>query len=98
VQNRLLTGTRKALFLEIARQPGITTAQLCAYSCARGGSLQRINHHLAGLIDEGFICTSFRDRRGKSHYQITKSKGKRMLKYLQAARPINSHLIDNPVQ
>ncbi|MEB3826260.1 hypothetical protein [Phormidium sp. CCY1219] len=80
-----LTGTRRSLFLAVARQPGITSAQLCAQSCARGGELSRIKHHLAGLIDEGFIAISFRNKRGKSHYQITKSKGKRMLKYLTEA-------------
>ncbi|WP_254566698.1 hypothetical protein [Oscillatoria sp. HE19RPO] len=84
VQNKLLTGTRKLLFLQIAQQPGITSAQLCSNSCARGGNLSRINHHLAGLIDEGFIAISSRNKRGKSHYQITSNKGKRMLQYLQA--------------
>ncbi|MCT7992427.1 hypothetical protein [Laspinema olomoucense] len=83
MQNKLLTGTRKLLFLQIAQQPGITSAQLCSNSCARGGNLSRINHHLAGLIDEGFICTSSRNKRGKSNYQITSTKGKRMLQFLQ---------------
>jgi hypothetical protein len=86
VQNKLLTGTRKLLFLQIAQQPGITCAQLCSNSCARGGNLSRINHHLAGLIDEGFIGISSRNKRGKSHYQITSTKGKRMLQFLQMAQ------------
>ncbi|MBO0349331.1 hypothetical protein J0895_09465 [Phormidium pseudopriestleyi FRX01] len=86
MQNKLLTGTRKLLFLKIAQQPGITSAQFCSDSCARGGQLSRINHHLAGLIDEGFICISSRNKRSKSHYQITSTKGKRMLKYLQATQ------------
>lgn len=85
MNNKLLTGVRRLLFIIIARQPGITSAQLCAYSSARGGHLSRLNHHLSGLIDEEFIYMAFRNKRGQSHYQITKHKGKRMLKYLQQA-------------
>lgn len=85
MNNKLLTGVRRLLFVIIARQPGITSAHLCAYSSARGGHLSRINHHLSGLIDEGFIYAAFRNQHGQSHYQITSRKGKRMLKYLQQA-------------
>ncbi|WP_199249806.1 helix-turn-helix transcriptional regulator [[Phormidium] sp. ETS-05] len=84
MNNKLLTGTRRELFILIAEQPGITPKQLCGYSWSRGGNIHRINHHLSGLLDEGFIAVTMRKK--SPHYQITDSKGQRMLKYLQVPR------------
>ncbi|HIK13501.1 MAG TPA: hypothetical protein IGS52_25120 [Oscillatoriaceae cyanobacterium M33_DOE_052] len=83
MNNKLLTGTRRELFIIIAQQPGITPRQLCSYSSSRGGNIHRINHHLSGLLDEAFIAVTMRKK--SPHYQITPSKGQRMLKYLQGA-------------
>lgn len=83
MNDKLLTGNRKALFLAIVQNPGITKAELCAMSCASGGDLSRIDHHLMGLASEGLIVTTFRGKRGRGTYCIAKGKGERMLRYLQ---------------
>lgn len=85
---KLLTGVRKLLFLTILKNPGITKAQLCAFSQARGGNLQRIGHHLMGLESEGFIEASYVKKQGKFGYFIAKGKGKRMLESLQISGQI----------
>ena len=83
MNDKLLTGNRKALFLSIAQNPGISQAQLCASSYASGGELHRINHHLMGLESEGLIVAVFRGKRGQFRYRIAKGKGEKMLHYLQ---------------
>jgi predicted transcriptional regulator len=83
MNNKLLTGARRALFLEIAKHRQISQSQLCALSYARGGDIQRLNHHLMGLEHEGFIEIVHRGKRGKYQYRITKGKGEKMLQYLQ---------------
>lgn len=85
MNDKLLTGARKQLFLLVAETPLISKADLCAFSWARGGNIQRINHHLCGLLSEGFIRVAHCGKRGKSVYCITKGKGEQMLKFLQQA-------------
>ncbi|NER31423.1 MAG: hypothetical protein F6J89_28350 [Symploca sp. SIO1C4] len=88
MNDKLLTGVRKILFLTIANNPRITQTQLCALSFSRGGDVHRLNHHLMGLESEGFIRVTHRGKRGQFRYTITKSKGKQMLKYLQQSNPL----------
>jgi len=93
MNNKLLTGARKILFLEIAKHRQISQAQLCALTCARGGDIQRLNHHLMGLEHEGFIEIVHRGKRGKYQYRITKGKGEKMREYLWESEPA-----ENPCQ
>lgn len=90
MNNKLLTGVRKTIFLIIAEHPHISQAQLCAYTVARGGKVHRLNHHLMGLEDEGFIQIVQRGKRGQFRYKITKSKGKRMLGQLKIKQSLVS--------
>lgn len=83
MNDKLLTGARKQLFLLVSENPGITQAKLCAFSRARGGEIHRINHHLTGLESEGFIRVTRHRSRGKFQYQITKGKGNQMLQFLR---------------
>ena len=78
----ILTGVRKKLFLLIAESPGISQSELCSLSWSRGGELIRINHHLMGLENEGFINLIEKGRPGHYKYRISNSKGKKMLKSL----------------
>ena len=78
-----LTGVKRSLFLLVARQPGITREDLCAYSIYRGGQLSRINHHLKGLENKGFICSLLRGKKRKHHYIVARGKGERMFQSLQ---------------
>ena len=45
-------------------------------SCASGGDLSRINHHLMGLASEGLIVTTFRGKRGRGPIALLKAKEK----------------------
>ena len=82
MNDKLLTGVRKNLFLIIAKFPGISLAELCSFSWARGGEMVRINHHLMGLESEGFIQVLERGKRGDYKFAIKKGKGARMHRYL----------------
>lgn len=83
MNDRLLTGVRRVIFLKIAENPRITQAHLCSFTRARGGEINRLNHHLMGLESEGFIEIIFRGKQGQYQFQITRDKGRKMLKYLQ---------------
>lgn len=78
-----LTGVKRSIFILVGQQPGITREDLCSYSICRGGQLSRINHHLKGLEDRGFIFSLLKGKKRKHHYIIAKGKGKRMFESLQ---------------
>ncbi|ELS04290.1 hypothetical protein Xen7305DRAFT_00040190 [Xenococcus sp. PCC 7305] len=78
-----LTGVKKSLFLMVAQHPGITKKDLCAYSFYRGGKLSRINHHLKGLENRGYILSFLEGKKSKYHYMIAKDKGEKMLETLR---------------
>ncbi|WP_419547663.1 hypothetical protein [Microcystis sp.] len=81
-----LTGSKRFLFLQIARYPDIAQSSLCACSRFRGGEVTRVNHHLIGLESEGFIKVAARGKRGSYRYRITTGKGEKMLRSLQEFR------------
>lgn len=77
-----LTNNRKSLFLEIAKAGKISKSRLCSMSYQRGGGITRIPHHLMGLESEGYI--EYKIIRGVKdlEFQVSKSKGARMLELL----------------
>ena len=83
MNTQLLNGVRRKLLLLIAERPGISQAELCGFSWASGGELIRINHHLRGLKDEGWIQLIEQGGRGRSKYKIARGKGERMVKSLR---------------
>ncbi|WP_373545655.1 hypothetical protein [Chamaesiphon sp.] len=77
-----LTNSRRSIFLEVANaKEGITKSKLCQHSVYRGGSINRIPHHLVGLQEEGYIKVT-RSCRKEYLFNISK-KGARMLAILQ---------------
>lgn len=82
MNTNILTGVRKKLFLLIAKSPGISQSELCSFSWSRGGGLIRINHHLMGLENEGFINLIEKGKPGDYKYKISHGKGEKMLKSL----------------
>ena len=79
-----LTNSRKLIFIEIANAGKITKSKLCSKSYHRGGSITRIPHHLMGLESEGYIEYKVVKGVKDLEFQISKSKGSRMLDLLRA--------------